>query len=129
MRALIARVVEHVDARKARDDLLQQFHPFRVRCWRQAFHAGQVATRPCEALDEPGFERSVGAPDDDRDGAGRTFGSKGAPIGIRQDDVDVHAHQLGREFGKTLGVPFGKPALEGIVLAFDVAQLLQSLGM
>ena len=51
----------------------------------------------------------MGAPDDDRYGAGRTLRSERTRIRMRPDDFDVHAHQLCCKLGQALEIPFGKP--------------------
>jgi len=41
------------------------------------------------------------------------------------DDVDVEPHQLRRERGEPIVLPFGKSILDGDVLAFDPSELAQ----
>src|SRR5262245_32491724 len=85
--------------------------------------------RPRETGHESGLNRIRPNPcHDDRDGAGRLLGSKGRwRTTARHDDVNVQTHQLSREVGEPVELPFRIAALHDEMLTLDVAKVAQTL--
>ncbi len=89
--------------------------------------AGQVRARPREARDDSARERIAHRHEDNRN---RLRGMLGRQRGLRReryDNVDLKAHEVGRQFGQLIELAFRPAKLEGDVLALDVAEVLQAL--
>src|SRR5262249_25940778 len=90
---------------------------------RQARH---VATRSCQAANEPCPYRIAGRSHHDRYLAGSLFGSRGWRGLESHDDVDLETHQLGRELRKQADLPFGSADVEANIPPFGMAERRES---
>jgi len=64
---------------------------------------------------------------DDRDRPGRLLGGLGRCPTLRDDDVHLQTHQVGREGGVAIIFALGPSGLDGDVLTVHIAQLAQGL--
>lgn len=65
--------------------------------------------------------------DDNRDVLGGTLGGTAGHVIRGDDDVDAELHHLDREFGEPLGAAAPPAPFDGEILAFDIAEIIQSL--
>jgi len=86
-----------------------------------------VAPRARQAGDAAAPNRIANKPDDDGDCRGGVLGSEGRGRGRGEDEVHLAAHELSRELGELIALPFGVSDLNRDVLALDPAELAESL--
>jgi hypothetical protein len=77
--------------------------------------------------DQPTADRIAVIRHDDGDGGRGARGGMGRLRRPRHDDVDLEAHQLGRQLGEPLVSPIGVSALDAEVPALHVPELAQPL--
>ena len=80
-----------------------------------------------QAGDDAASNRIANKPDDDRDSRGGALGSESRGRGGGEDEVHLAAHELSRELGELIALPFGVPDLNSDVLALDPAEIAKSL--
>src|SRR2546425_4949717 len=86
-----------------------------------------VAPWARQAGDDAAPNRIGNKPDDDGDCRGGVLGSEGRGRGRGEDEVHLAAHELSRELGELIALPFGVADLNRDVLALDPAELAESL--
>jgi hypothetical protein len=121
----IRRVPKQSDSGLLRKRFLQQLQALTAELRRDAGQAGDVATRPRQALDEPYSHCVATRPHHDRDHRSRLLGGERGLRSERDDDVDVEADELGCERGKPLRPALGVSVFDEEVLSLDVAKLVE----
>ncbi len=119
---------EHPEARALRQGLFEQlqvlaidFRPGHDR------HSRNVAPRTRETLGESKGNRLFGTRHDDRDLRRRLLHRRGDSVGAHHKHLDVEGGEFGGERGQPLGSAIRISPLNRNILAFDVAQLPQTL--
>src|SRR6266567_5507907 len=122
----ISRVPEEGHARQVRYGFFQDLQPFRGQTGAKLGGPRDVATRLCEARDEPGGQGIACAHHDNGDGRRCSLGSERRWRALGHDDVDFEPDELGRKRRPPLASPLGPSKLEGDVLALRVTEVAQS---
>ena len=116
---------EHPDPRRLRHGLLQYLQLLGDEVGENDCQPRDVAAGPRQArhVSEANGVGMDGKHDGDR--LGHLPGGLHLGRGHREDDVDIHADQLGREFRQLID-PFRPPELNDNALALDVAEIAQA---
>jgi len=89
--------------------------------------AGEVATGPPEARDEPPLDRIRTNDEHHGNGGGRLLGRRGHTGADRDNDVDLRLDEISRKGGQAFALAIDVPLFRGHVLALDPAEGAQSL--
>src|SRR5665213_948858 len=100
---------------------------FACQCRTDGGHAGDIPTRPGEALDQSGCDRVSGEGHNDRDVARRLLRGEGGRREPGHDQIDLEPHQFCRPFGEAVSLPRVRAELEPDAFPLDVTQVAQVL--
>ena len=123
----VVGIPQQRDARRRRDDLLDELQPLRAEVRRNNGVAGDVAARMRKALHQSGPHRIADQDHDDRDGRCGGLGGAARRRAIGHDHVDRQTRQIGRRCRKPPGIAVGAAIFESDGLSFDIARLAQRL--
>jgi hypothetical protein len=124
-RSRVVALVERGHARDARQHLPKQLDAFRPEGIGHEAQAGDVAARPGQACNQPGFDW-IGHPHhDDGNGLRGLLGRLHRGRIDGNDDTDFQPQQLMRELAKPLGLSRRISQLDDNGFPLDVAELVQ----
>ena len=124
----IARVDEVGNCLGPGHQLAKQVQLFRFQFIGQEGHAGDISTRPVEAVDETHLDRIRAQAEYDRNCRRRCFcraHRRGAAC--RGDDIDSATHKIGSHGWESIGLVLGPPVFDRDVPTFNKAGLAQAL--
>ena len=105
-----------------RNGLTQDFEALAGKIGALKRHSGDVAAWMCEIGDKTAANRIVSHRKDNRNGPRRPLQRRNARS-IRNNDIDVLLHELGRNLCNTFGSSLRPAILDGDAAALDPAQL------
>jgi len=110
----VARIDEHAELLRPRQQLAQEPYPLSHRFCTQIVEAGHIAARPSQTGDKPEYDRIFGNPEYDGDRVGCVLGRARPGLGARRgDDADIAANEVGREFRGQIEPAFGPAIFDG----------------
>jgi hypothetical protein len=121
----IAHVVKQRNSQETRNQLFEEFNPFRRQPGAEGSHPRNIATRVREARHDG--MRVAHRRHNHWNCSGRVFSRPGGWRSPGHDQVDLETNQLGREVREPRGATIRRPIFDDQVSSFNVAEIPQPL--